>query len=80
MIPVVGQLGLKFLRLAMTTKIEMIRVMYEGKSIIIRNAVVFVFLLATLSFCAASPCVVFLSLFPRRFDVARSVPSSLPCR
>jgi hypothetical protein len=53
---------------------------YEGKSIIIRNAAVFVFLLAALSFCAASPCVVSLSLFQRRFDVARSVPSSLPCR
>jgi hypothetical protein len=50
----------------------------RGKSIIIRNAVLFVFLLAALSFCAVSPCVVSLSLFPHRFDVARSVPSSLP--
>jgi hypothetical protein len=55
-------------------------VKYDGKSIIIRNAVVFVFLLAALSFCAASPCVVSLSLFLRRFNVARSVPLSLPCR
>jgi hypothetical protein len=56
------------------------RATYEGKSIIIRNAVVFEFLLAALSFCAASPYVVSLSLFLRRFDVDRSVPSSLPCR
>jgi hypothetical protein len=54
-------------------------VIYEGKSIIIRNAVVFVFLLEALSFCAASPCVVSLSLFLCRFEVARSVPSLLPC-
>jgi hypothetical protein len=53
--------------------------MYEGKLIIICNAVVFVFLLAALSFCAALPCVVSLSLFSRRFDVARSVPLPLPC-
>jgi hypothetical protein len=31
---------------------------YEGKSIIIRNAVVFVFLLAAQLFCSAPPCVV----------------------
>jgi hypothetical protein len=54
--------------------------LYEGESIIIRNAVVSVFLLAALLFCTASPCVVSLSLFLRRFDIARSVPSSLPCR
>ena len=47
--------------------------MYEGESIIIRNAVAFVFLLAALSFSRAPLRVVsFLSLL-RRFEVARSI-------
>jgi hypothetical protein len=51
----------------------------EGKSIIISSAVVFVSMLAALLFRAASLCVVSVLLFLCRFDVARSVPSSLPC-
>jgi len=52
--------------------------MYEGESIIICNAVAFVFLLAALLFSHASLRVVsFLSLL-RRFEVARSVPLSQP--
>jgi hypothetical protein len=45
----------------------------------IRNAVVFVFMLAALLFCPASLCMVSVLLFLPRFDVARSVPLSLPC-
>jgi hypothetical protein len=53
---------------------------HEAKSIIICNAVVFVFVLAALSFCAESLCVVSVLFFLRRLDVPRSVLSSLPCR
>jgi hypothetical protein len=53
--------------------------MYKRKSIIIHNAVVFVFLLAALLCCAASLCVVSVLILLRRFDVARSVPLLLPC-
>jgi len=49
---------------------------YEGDSIIICNAVAFVFLLAALSFSHAALGVVsFLSQL-RRFELARSVPLS----
>ena len=51
---------------------------YEGESIIIRNVVAFVFLLAALSFLRASLGVVsFLSLHGR-FEIATSVPLSQP--
>jgi len=50
---------------------------YEGESIIIRNAVAFVFLLAALSFSRVSLGVFLLSLL-RGFEVARSVPLSQP--
>ena len=53
-----------------------INLKYNGKSIIIRNAVAFVLLLAALLFSWASLGVVsFISLL-RRFEVARSVPLS----
>jgi hypothetical protein len=52
---------------------------YEGKSIIIHNAVVVVFMLAALPFCAASLPVVFILLFMHKIDVAISIPSLLPC-
>ena len=51
---------------------------YEGESILIRNAVAFVFLLAALSFSCASLCVVFFLSQLCRFEVARSVPLSQP--
>ena len=47
---------------------------YHGESIIIRNAVAFVFLLAALSFSRASLAVVFFLSQLCRFQVARSVP------
>ena len=47
---------------------------YEGESIIIRNAVAFVFLLATLSFSRASLGMVFYLSQLCTFEVARSVP------
>ena len=49
---------------------------YEGESIIIHNAVAFVFLLAALSFSRALLGVVFLLSQLCRFEVARSVPLS----
>jgi hypothetical protein len=53
---------------------------YEGESIIRRNAVAFVFVLAALSFSRASLGVVpFLSQLGR-FEVARSVSLSQPYR
>ena len=52
--------------------------MYEGKSIIIRNAVALVFLLAALSCSPASLGVVFFLSQLCRFEVARSVPVSQP--
>jgi hypothetical protein len=52
--------------------------LYEGESIIIRNAVPFVCLLAALSFSLSSLGVVsFLSLL-HKFEVARSVPLLQP--
>ena len=51
---------------------------YEGESIIIRNAVAFVFLLAALSFSRASLGVVFFLSRLCRFQVARSVPLFQP--
>jgi hypothetical protein len=56
-----------------------VQLIYRGKSIIIRNTVVFMFLLATLSFCATLLCMVSVLLFLCRLDGARSVPLSLPC-
>ena len=53
-------------------------ILYEGESIIIRNAVTFVFLLAALSFSRASLDVVFFLSQLCRFEVARSVPLSQP--
>ena len=52
--------------------------LYEGKSIIIRNAVAFVFPLAALSFSRASLGVVFFLSHLCRFEVALSVPLSQP--
>jgi len=52
--------------------------MNEGESIITRNAVAFVFLLATLSFSRASLGVVSVLSLLRRFEVAKSVPLSQP--
>jgi hypothetical protein len=49
-------------------------------SVIVTNVDVFVFMLATLLFYAASLCVIPVILFLRRFDVARSVPLPLPRR
>ena len=49
---------------------------YEDESIIIRNAVASVFLLAALSFPRASLGVVFFLSQLCRFEVARSVPLS----
>ena len=51
---------------------------YEGESIVTRNAVAFVFLLAALSFSRASLGVVFFLSQLCRFEVARSVPLSQP--
>ena len=51
---------------------------YEGESIIIGNAVAFVFLLSALSFSRASLGVVFFLSQLCRFEVARSVPLSQP--
>ena len=51
---------------------------YEGESIIIRNAVAFMFLLAALSFSRASLGVVFFLSQLCRFEVAQSVPLSQP--
>ena len=50
--------------------------LYDGESIIIRNAVAFVFLLAALSFSRASLGVVFFLSQLCRFEVARSVSLS----
>ena len=52
--------------------------LYEGESVIIRNAVTFVFLLAALSFSRVSLDVVFFLSQLCRFEVARSVPLSQP--
>ena len=51
---------------------------YEGESIIIRNVVAFMFLLAAQSFSRASLGVVFFLSQQCRFQVARSVPLSQP--
>ena len=51
---------------------------YEGKSIIIRSAATFVFLLAALSFARASLAVVFFLSQLCMFEVARSVPLFQP--
>ena len=51
---------------------------YDGESIIIRNAVAFVFLLAAMSFSRASLGMVFFLSQLCRFEVARSVPLSQP--
>ena len=51
---------------------------YEGESIIICNAVAFAFLLAALSFSRASLGVFSVLSLLRRFEVARSFPSSQP--
>jgi hypothetical protein len=49
---------------------------YEEKSTIIRNAVIILFILTSMSFRATLLRVVSILLFLRRFDVARSVPLS----
>jgi len=51
---------------------------YEGESIIIRNAVAFVFLLAAVSLSHALLGVVSVLLLLFRFEVARSVPLLQP--
>ena len=51
---------------------------YECESVIIRNAVAFMFLLAALSFSGASLGVVFFLSQLCRFEVARSVRLSQP--
>jgi hypothetical protein len=54
------------------------RPLFEGESIIIRNAVAFMYLLAALSFSRSSLGVgSFLSLL-HKFEVARSVPLLQP--
>ena len=61
-----------------STGVPAINNMYEVQSIIIRNAVAFVFLLAALSFSRASLGVVFFLSQLCRFEVATSVPLSQP--
>jgi hypothetical protein len=53
---------------------------YEGTSVIILNAVLFMLTLAAMSFFAASLCVISVLLFMFRFSPERSVVSSLGFR
>jgi hypothetical protein len=52
---------------------------YEGMSIIIINAVLFMFTLTALSLFATSLCLISIISFLFRFNAHRPVSSSLPC-